>query len=251
MPSSEEVGEPINFGGMTYAPVNELGVVCLFGAISKMLGYHIERIQTRFPDCIARKQGKILRIEFEYKAHKFKQDHYSDWLKNKNSCDVVICWENDWPDKPKDLEIIELKGYVGCSRRIWLFSVGGENAWKTLDQRKSLSDWTCQRQSRKGDLVFWWRKTPELSLKDLWEIKSEVRQHPELGWVADMKLVGRLKTPLTIDHIKQNDRLKHSNFVRANFQKRCEVTRSWPDLYSLITRLNPEMKTPLQKYFGT
>jgi hypothetical protein len=245
MSNPKEVGEPINFGGMVYAPVNELGVVCLFGAISKMLGYHIERIQTHFPDCFARKQGRPLSIEFEYKASKFKRDHYEKGEK----CDAVICWEDDWPDKPKNLEIVELKGYVGCSRRIWLFSVGGTNAWKTLDQMKSLQGWTCRKKSRKGDLVLWWRKTPESTLKDLWEIKSKVRKHAKLGLVADMKLVGRLRTPLTIEHLKQDNKLKRSSFVRGSFQKGYEVTRYWADLYRLVTKLNPEMKSPLLEYF--
>lgn len=244
MPNSQEVGEPINFGGMVYAPKNELGVVCLFGVISKMLGYRIERIQTRFPDCIARKQGKIRRIEFEFKASKFKRDHYEERAK----CDVIVCWENDWPDKPETLEVVDLKSYVGVWRRIWLSSTEEKN-WSTLDQNKFLSDWTCPRQSRKGDLVLWWRTAPESSLKDLWEIKSEVRWDSQFGWVANMKLVRRLKIPLTIEYFKQDDRLRRSTFVRGNFEGRYEVTRYWADLYRLIVRLNPEMKKPLLDTF--
>jgi len=240
---SKEVGEPINFGGMTYAPVNELGVVCLFGAISKMLGYHIERVHPHFPDCTARKQGKLVDIEFEFRASNAKV-HFN----NGNKCDVIVCWENDWPEKPKDLQIIELKKYVGCFRKIWLFSVS-KDSWKKLDDQKTLTNWTCTRQSKEGDVVLWWRKTPESAIRDIWVIKSEVKMDSRLGCVADMKLIHRLRTPLSIEYIQQDENLSQSNFLKGNFQKRYEVTRYWADFYRLITKLNPELRKPLLKYF--
>lgn len=108
-----EYGEPINFMGLRHAPINEQGVVYLFGMLSKQLGFIIEAVRTAFPDCegkrqIPGKQNKWERvsIEFEYKSLQFKEhDHDLD------GCDVIICWENDWLDCP--IEVIALKEYIG------------------------------------------------------------------------------------------------------------------------------------------
>src|SRR3990167_7205049 len=44
------VGDPLNFDGLQYSPINEQGVVFLFGKLHKELGIIVEAIQTGFPD---------------------------------------------------------------------------------------------------------------------------------------------------------------------------------------------------------
>ncbi len=62
-----------------------------------------------FPDC----EGKYLhdarrklwakaRIEFEFRASNFREHGH-----NQSECDIIVCWENDWPDCP--LRVVELK----------------------------------------------------------------------------------------------------------------------------------------------
>ena len=104
-----EYGEPIEFLGLRHAPLNEQGVVYLFGILSKQLGFIIEAVRTDFPDCegkrqILGKQGRWERvaIEFEYKSSNFKEHRH-----NPDECDVIVCWENDWKDCP--VEVISLK----------------------------------------------------------------------------------------------------------------------------------------------
>jgi len=104
-----EYGEPIDFLGLRHAPLNEQGVVYLFGMLSRQLGFIIEAIRTDFPDCegkrqISGKQGRWERvsIEFEYKSSNFKEHGH-----NPDECDVIVCWENDWKDCP--IEVISLK----------------------------------------------------------------------------------------------------------------------------------------------
>jgi len=48
-------GEKINFKSLSCAPINELGVVYLFGVLHDALDFKIESIQAGFPDCIARR----------------------------------------------------------------------------------------------------------------------------------------------------------------------------------------------------
>ena len=70
------VGDLINFRGLVYAPINENGVVFLFGKVADDLNMYIEEIKTGFPDCVARrfvgKGWEEIAIEFEYKSSNFK-----------------------------------------------------------------------------------------------------------------------------------------------------------------------------------
>jgi hypothetical protein len=104
------LGEFINFRGLKHTPVNEQGVVFLFGMVALELGYVVEIVRTGFPDCEAKRRvGKDrwekIRIEFEFRSRNFL-GHGHD----KNDCDVIVCWENDWPDCP--LEVLELSAII-------------------------------------------------------------------------------------------------------------------------------------------
>jgi len=100
------VGDLINFRGLVYSPVNEDGVVFLFGRVVDDLHMYIEEIKPGYPDCVARrytgKGWERILIEFEYQSSNFKTHGH-----NPDECDIVVCWEHDWKDCP--LEVIELK----------------------------------------------------------------------------------------------------------------------------------------------
>ena len=100
------VGDLINFRGLVYAPLNENGVIFLFGKIVDDLNMYIEEIKPGFPDCVARRSvGKgweRVSIEFEYLSSNFKAHHH-----DPEQCDILVCWEHDWQDCP--IEVIELK----------------------------------------------------------------------------------------------------------------------------------------------
>ena len=102
-------GEPLDYKNLRHAPVNEMGVVHLFGAMSEDLGFLIESVQGAFPDCEAKQrsaEGKWLlkRIEFEYESrHNFKEHGHPP-----EGCDMIVCWTHNWPDCPKHLEVIAL-----------------------------------------------------------------------------------------------------------------------------------------------
>jgi hypothetical protein len=49
-------GQPMDFRGLRHEPVNEQGVVLLFGLVAKELGYIVEAVQSGFPDCEAKRQ---------------------------------------------------------------------------------------------------------------------------------------------------------------------------------------------------
>ena len=109
MAENSIVGDLINFRGLVYAPLNENGVVFLFGKIMADLNMYIEEIKPGFPDCIARrfvgKGWERVAIEFEYVSSNFKAHKH-----DPKQCDVIVCWEHDWRDCP--LEVIELKSEI-------------------------------------------------------------------------------------------------------------------------------------------
>jgi hypothetical protein len=107
------MGEPFDRSPMTNAPVNELGVMVLFGMVAAGLGLQVESVQGKFPDCIAKRQvapGKwqYLRIEFEYESKNFKLHGH-----DPKGCDMIVCWKHNWKDVPADLEVIELCRLIG------------------------------------------------------------------------------------------------------------------------------------------
>jgi hypothetical protein len=105
-------GEPLNFRGLRHAPINEQGVVFLFGMVSKELGFVVESVHNPFTDCIAkrlfdarRRLWREVRIEFEYKSRHFLAHGHQD-----TDCDLIVCWENNWPDCP--IEVMALKDAI-------------------------------------------------------------------------------------------------------------------------------------------
>lgn len=107
-----QFGEPIDFRGLRFAPINEQGVVYLFGMISRELGFLVESIRTEYPDCEGkrcvdqeRQRWEHVRIEFEFQSSNFKEHGHQP-----DDCDLIVCWIHDWPDCP--IEVLELKSQL-------------------------------------------------------------------------------------------------------------------------------------------
>jgi hypothetical protein len=50
---------------LDYPPENELGGIFLFAQLARRrFGFKVERIQPHFPDCLGRRAGKRIRIEY-------------------------------------------------------------------------------------------------------------------------------------------------------------------------------------------
>lgn len=95
------------------APTNEQGVVLLFGAMARKLGFVVLRIQTEYPDCEALREmepGRWQRtpIEFELESKNFLLHGHA-----LEKCKVIVCWEHNWKECP--VEVVELKRAIGTS----------------------------------------------------------------------------------------------------------------------------------------
>jgi hypothetical protein len=103
-------GEPFLRSALGFAPVNEMGVVFLFGAMAEKLGFIVTWIGTQYPDVeafreVAPGRWQRVRVEVEFMSRNFLQ-HFHD----PKECDLILCWEHNWPDCP--VEVIALKGLV-------------------------------------------------------------------------------------------------------------------------------------------
>jgi len=106
--SRQIYGDPIDFRGLRYETVNEQGVVFLFGMVARELGYLVEAVQSGFPDCEAKRkiskgQWQPVKIEFEFESRNFVEHGH-----NPESCDVVVCWIDNWAERPPDIEVLVL-----------------------------------------------------------------------------------------------------------------------------------------------
>jgi hypothetical protein len=105
-------GPVIDFRGLRHAPINEQGVVFLFGMLAAELGFIVESIQDGFPHCDAklrRQDGTFegVRIEFEFRSSEFQRhDH------DPAGCDFIVCWKHDRPECPRPLLVIKLSAEV-------------------------------------------------------------------------------------------------------------------------------------------
>lgn len=103
-------GPPIAPAGLAHGPINEFGVIYLFGMLAGRLGYVVTHIQAEFPDCEALREVETgrwqrVRIEFEFESRSFfTHRHRAD------GCDLIVCWAHNWAECP--LEVVELKSVV-------------------------------------------------------------------------------------------------------------------------------------------
>ncbi len=106
------MGEPFAPLAMTHAPVNELGTMVLFGMLAGLLGFEINAVWGKYPDCNVTQQvepGKrqAQRVEVEFESRNFARHKHP-----ARKCDVLICWIHNWKECPKRIQVIELKSVV-------------------------------------------------------------------------------------------------------------------------------------------
>ncbi len=105
-------GERIDLPCLAHAPVNELGVVFLFGYLTKSLDIEVESIHAGYPDCLAkRKVGKgkyeTLKIEFEYESKNFITHQH-----DPNEVDMIVCWKHNCDEIPENVEVLDLRKFL-------------------------------------------------------------------------------------------------------------------------------------------
>jgi len=173
------VGKLINFRGMTYAPVQENGVIFLFAKLNQELGLNIETIRTGFPDCIARRnigndRYELINIEFEVYSSNFEEHGHLDSMKQGVKCDMIVCWEHDWKNCPPDIEVIELKEEYKKYKNEEIEESEKQSKRKTNNQY-AVNDHLKKYPENIRDLFVKLDKKIKGISKDIW---SKARQNP-------------------------------------------------------------------------
>ena len=266
MTEKQHRSDIIHYEGMTHAPENELGVVFLFGKVHKLLGFTgIDEIKPGFPDCWAWRRGtngaRRTWIEFEFRSSGFNihvKRGQTKGIRPKKG--FVVCWEHNWPDCEKHAQVIDLRAIVERGPRVWIQSVRP----KYQDEMDAIPysvnggwTWTVAPRAKKGDLLLLWRagskyaarqsSVPEDRLHaftNILEIMSAPGKKPD-GFIrsARVRRIANLRHPLRWGALSTDAVLRTSPFVLAQMQGQWDVTGYWWRLYSLLLRLNPELRT--------
>jgi len=98
-----------NFEGVCRAPRAEQEAIILFGKLSQHLKMRIEYVGKPFPDALIRvKEGNkwtTKAAEFELKSSDFEVHGHLNNMKRGKECDMIICWKDDWKQKPRTLRL--------------------------------------------------------------------------------------------------------------------------------------------------
>lgn len=235
-----------------YAPENELGVVFRFAHLAKRFGLRVDQIQPSFPDCIAyRKVGgreRKVRIEFELRSRNFRTHKH-----RSSDCDCIVCWEHNWPGAPKHIEIIELRREFGLGFNVWIQPIAGEHRY-AISKVKGREYWNVPSLAHKGDLILFYRTTPDKFIQDIFRLTGPV-EHVRAYWKPGKDYMGpissrvcKIKAPIFFEDLKKHRILARSGFVRGFMIGRPRATEYWPYLYQLIVARNPSLQSKLKKY---
>jgi Homing endonuclease associated repeat len=107
------MGPPFGRHRLTNAPVNEMGVSFIWALVAWELGFQVEAMQGRYPDCLAKREvlpGKWqpVNVELEYESKNFLLHGH-----DPKRCDVIVCWRHNWKECPEEIEVIELSRVLG------------------------------------------------------------------------------------------------------------------------------------------
>jgi hypothetical protein len=208
------------------------------------------KAQGNFPDCIARKHGDQVWIEFEYKAKSFVTHRHLESLKRKKC--TIVCWEDNWQNPPKNVKIISLQRELNLSKRVRLAHAKRKEHFEELDNVKKRNLWWSMPQAaRKGDIIIVWRAGRGQShFKDI--LLASEHSIPKFGFkgYGKCKRICQLKNPITLDDIRNNSKLADLSISKSGFftGPNKDLTPFWSQLYCMIIAKNKSFERIIKKY---
>ncbi len=166
---------------------------------------------------------------------------------------MIVCWEHNWPDVPRGIEVVELRREYGLGFNVWIMPVGDEYK-EFLDENDREENWSLPSQCHKDDLVLFYFTKPDCCIKHIFIAKTrsmKVKEGYQAGksdTMAPIRRVCELKSPIFLEDLRRDRVLKTSGFVRGSMQGRPCATEFWPYLHEMIVRRNPSVRNKLKKF---
>ncbi|MGH7410021.1 MAG: hypothetical protein ACREJ6_03015 [Candidatus Methylomirabilis sp.] len=213
----------------------------------RRFGLRVERVHAGYPDCLAYKDGKRVRIEFEYRSRNFAIHRH-----NPRGCDWIVCWIHDWPGVPSRLRVVELRKEFGVGFNVWLQPVADESR-EDLAGTNFSDSWSVPRQAMDGDLLLFYRTAPDSFIRDIFRLTGPVQHRgagwkPGKDWMASIRRLTTLAAPLHLTQLRHHPILRDAGFVRGSMRRRYRATEYWPDLYTAIVATNPAVAKRLRSF---
>jgi hypothetical protein len=233
---------------LDYEPDNEQGVIYLFSQQARRrYGLHVERVQAGFPDCIAYRAHKRVRIEFEYRSRNFALHGH-----DPKGCDWIVCWIHDWFSAPSRLHIVELRKDFGLGFNVW-FQPVARQWWEVLSKMNYESRSSVPSQAVEGDLLLYYRTAPEKCIRDIFRLAEPVRHRPAdwkpgKDWMAPVRRVCALRAPVHLSDLQKHRVIRDAGFIRGLMRGRFKASEYWPEIHQLIVARNPSLLSKLKKY---
>lgn len=232
---------------LEYAPENELGVVFLFSHLIRKFGLSMERVQAAYPDALASRNRKRVRIEFEYRSRNFAAHGH-----DPKRCDWIVCWIHDWPRVPKRIRVVELRKEFGLGFNVWFQPVSGEYR-SVLTRTKFDPLWSVPSQATKNDLILFYRTSPDSFVRDVFRLAGPVEYvragwKPGNDWMGPIRRVCTLKAPIHLSQLREHRVVKDAGFVRGSMRCRFRATEYWPELFRMIVDRNRTVRRALVRF---
>ena len=170
----------------------------------------------------------------------------------RSGCDWIVCWENNWPDAPKRLQIVELRSEYGLGFNVWILPV----AEKYRDKLNTYVEphWSLPSQCHEGDLLLFYVTKPHMSIGHVFVATERAKlvkasyKGGRKDYMGDIERICIIKSPVFLDDLRVHRVLKTAGFVRARMIGRPNVTEYWPYLYDMIIKRNRSAKKLLASF---
>jgi hypothetical protein len=224
---------------LPFMPRNEAGVAVLFGMFATEFGMRITDAQYGFPDVTVEIGGRQVGVELEFRSRSFRT-HVVNRQHRRGKCELVVCWQHDWPGIPEALTVLELRKVFGLGRAIWIVPMYAKYADRLPRGRVIADYWSVPSTAGPDDVLLIYRPGEDgMCVTDVIRLRSPVERvragwRKGLDWMASVQRVATLREPLPLAE------LRACGVSRKSLQGRPDVTARWADLRAAIVNLNPD-----------
>jgi hypothetical protein len=229
---------------LPFVPRNEAGVAVLFGMFAGEFGMRITDAQYGFPDVTVEIAGRRCGVELEFRSRSFRT-HVVNRQHRRGKCELVVCWQHDWPGLPEALTVLELRKVFGIGQAVWIVPMYAQYADRLPSGRAIADYWSVPSKSGPDDLLLIYRPGGnDMYVKDIMRLRSPV-EHVRAGWRKGLDWMGSVQRVATLTKPLSLADLRAAGVSSKSLQGRPDITTHWPDVRIKIVALNPEIAKQL------